>query len=241
MPPASRDNSIRTRPLFTGEYVAFSSFDRYALRALIQKIDKPWKRILEIGSWIGNGSTRTIIEMIQGRGMLYCVDHWQGNDNVPRHHELVAHFDILNTFRANVNLYGGVEFVKPLVMSSSEAAAILRDRSFDLIFIDGTHSYESTKMDIEQWLPKVVEGGILCGHDCEARAGNFDRKFLWQNRDCDTVEAQGPFPCIHPGVVLAVDEKFGSAAHLWSENVIQIEDGSHGQSTIWDFTVATLK
>lgn len=229
------------KPLFTGEYVAFSSFDRYALRALIQKINKPYKKILEIGSWIGNGSTRTIIEALQEQGVLYCVDHWQGNANVPRHHELVSQFDMLSTFRANVELYGGTGFIRPLVMSSRDAAAVLQDHIFDLVFIDGTHSYEATKLDIELWLPKVVEGGILCGRDCEARVTDFDRSLLWENRDRDAVQCQGVFAAVHPGVILAVGEKFGGSAHLWAEEMIQLEDGSSGRSTIWDFTVPGSK
>lgn len=229
------------KPLFTGEYVAFSSFDRYALRSLIQKINKPYKKILEIGSWIGNGSTRTIIEALHGQGVLYCVDHWQGNANVPRHQELVSHFDMLSTFRANVELYGGAGFIRPLVMSSGEAAAIVQNQAFDLVFIDGTHSYQATKLDIEQWLPKVVEGGILCGHDCEARVTHFDKSLLWENRHRDAVQCQGVFPAVHPGVILAVGEKFGGLAHLWAEDIIQLEDGTSGRSTIWDFTVLGTK
>lgn len=229
---------MTAKPLFTGEYVAFSPFDRCALHTLIQRIDKPYKCVLEIGSWIGNGSTRTIIETLRGQGILYCVDHWQGNANVPRHQDLLSKFDIFNTFRANVELYGGTEFAKTLIMSSSEAAAIVQDRVFDLVFIDSTHSYEQTKLDIEQWLPKVVKGGLLCGHDCEARGTNFDKGYLWENRHRDTIERAGFFSVIHPGVILAVDEKLGTLAHLWAEDIIQLEDGTSGRSTIWDFTVS---
>ena len=37
--------------------------------------------------------------------------------------------------------------------------------TFDLVFIDADHSYETTKRDIELWAPKVKPGGILGGHD----------------------------------------------------------------------------
>lgn len=35
----------------------------------------------------------------------------------------------------------------------------------DLVFIDGDHTYQQVREDIWMWLPHIVEGGILCGHD----------------------------------------------------------------------------
>ena len=224
--------------IYTAEYIAFSPFDREALRTLIRRIDQPFKRIAEIGSWMGNGSTRVFIEELQATaGLLYCIDHWQGNANVPRHQQLVSQYNILDTFRTNVESLSGAGLVKPLVMSSLEAAAILRDSFFDLVFIDGDHSYDQTASDIDVWRPKVAPGGILCGHDCEARAEDHDKDFLWENRNCDVVPAGGNFPVIHAGVVLAVGEKFGGQARLWSESIATLADGSTGRSSIWDFTV----
>lgn len=35
-----------------------------------------------------------------------------------------------------------------------------------LLFVDGGHAYGTVKRDIESWVPKIVEGGIVCFHDC---------------------------------------------------------------------------
>ena len=211
------------KPIFKGEFIAFSEFDKYALRTLIREIDKPFKRIAEIGSWAGNGSTRAIVEEIrEGGGVLYCIDHWQGNSNVQRHRDIVSKFDMFATFNANVSSYGGEEIVKPLVMSSSDAAAVIKDHFFDLIFIDGDHSYDGTISDIDLWVPKVAIGGILCGHDCEKRAETCNMDFLLSNKNMDTIEENCTSQQIHPGVILAIYNKFMGSAHLWAEDDIRL-------------------
>lgn len=50
-------------------------------------------------------------------------------------------------------------------LPSLRAAAVLPDGGLDLVFLDGDHSYDAVKADIEAWLPKVRRGGVLAGHD----------------------------------------------------------------------------
>jgi hypothetical protein len=50
-------------------------------------------------------------------------------------------------------------------MTSVEAAAQVPDHSFDFVYIDARHDYESVKEDLEAWCAKVRPGGILAGHD----------------------------------------------------------------------------
>lgn len=52
-----------------------------------------------------------------------------------------------------------------LKMFSSEAVKYIEDGSLDWIFIDGNHSYESLKEDIELYLPKIKKDGLISGHD----------------------------------------------------------------------------
>jgi len=144
---------------------------------------------------------------------------------------------MFGTFKTNVSSYEGDKVVKPLVMSSRDAVEIVRDGAFDLVFIDGSHAYDDTILDINLWLPKVAIGGILCGHDCEARPDSFNKSYLWANRNGDTVKGNDFFPRIHLGVILAVNEKFGKSSHLWAEDTITLEDGTLGKSTIWDIRV----
>jgi len=225
--------------LFSGQYVAFSPFDGHALRDIIRRVNRPGGRICEIGSWLGNGSTRTIIEEITTTGAtLFCIDHWRGSSNVSRHIDLVEKYDVFGTFRKNVAATGAEALVKPMVMSSQEAADAIKDGFFDLVFIDGHHSYDETVRDIGLWLPKVAPHGILCGHDCEGRASAFEYARLKKFRNDDTIEGNTDYPRIHPGVILAVEEIFGERARIWAETPITLASGQKGSSTIWEVPVS---
>lgn len=48
---------------------------------------------------------------------------------------------------------------------SLRASCRFEDKSFDFVFVDGSHKYEDVKADIRLWLPKVRVGGIIAGHD----------------------------------------------------------------------------
>lgn len=73
-------------------------------------------------------------------------------------------------------------------MPSEEAAKEIRNGSLFYCFIDGDHSYEGVKRDIELWLPKIKKGGWIGGHD-------YDHPML-------------------PGVKQAVDEAFEGVLEL---------------------------
>lgn len=57
---------------------------------------------------------------------------------------------------------------KILKMSSIQTSTMFDDNTFDLVYIDADHTYESVKYDLNFWYPKIKSGGIFAGHDyCE--------------------------------------------------------------------------
>lgn len=56
---------------------------------------------------------------------------------------------------------------KIMEMSSAEAAALVPDRSLDLVFLDADHSEEGVTADLNAWAPKVKPRGWLAGHDID--------------------------------------------------------------------------
>jgi predicted O-methyltransferase YrrM len=224
------------KPLFAGEYIAFSPFDRLALADLIRRAARPGCRMVEVGSWLGNGSTQVFLrELEQFPGAeFHCIDTWRGNANVQRHLDIVEQYDVFGTFLDNVARSESATKMTPTRMDSLAAAATFGSGSFDLVFIDADHSYEAVKADISAWQSKVKPGGILCGHDCELRTTPGNRPLLLANADRDVCEIEGgAFRHVHPGAILAVNEAFGGAVRLWAETLLNLADGTPGRSSIW--------
>ena len=50
-------------------------------------------------------------------------------------------------------------------VDSVTGAQATEDGSLDWVYIDGRHDYEGVLEDIQVWLPKAHQGGVLAGHD----------------------------------------------------------------------------
>lgn len=69
--------------------------------------------------------------------------------------------DKLNWYDGRANL---------LRRPSAVAASRMADESFDLVYLDGDHTYPGVTADLQAWYGKVRPGGVLCGDD-----------FTWQS------------------------------------------------------------
>jgi predicted O-methyltransferase YrrM len=61
-----------------------------------------------------------------------------------------------------------------LKMESLEAAERFENGYFDIIYIDGSHTYEAVKADLNAWWPKLKVGGVLIGDDYWEPTGVWD-------------------------------------------------------------------
>lgn len=206
-------------------------WDERALNNLLQ--NKKNLNILEIGSWLGGGSTQILARYASE---LTCVDNWKGNDTY--HHNLaIKNFSPLQVFQNNTKELNCSLIT--VIANSSQAAKLLKDNYFDFIFIDADHRYEGIKKDLELYLPKLAEGGTISGHDCEARLPNTQLLFTETDLALDAVASPiQKFIHVHPGVITAVNEKFGKELFLFSDesNAFKTDDGRVCYSTVWAYT-----
>ena len=139
---------------------------------IINRVDKnkPVFRIAEVGVWIGKTALRVLKSC--PNVFLYMIDRWcvppagdsyltSGSSMALSEKKIFD--DAYNKCMAIHNKYPDrSEIIK---MDSVESAGLYKDGFFDLVFIDGDHSYKGCKRDVKAWLPKVKNGGFMSGHD----------------------------------------------------------------------------
>ncbi|MBF0538949.1 MAG: class I SAM-dependent methyltransferase [Nitrospirae bacterium] len=179
-----------------------SQEQRIILRQLAESVAAPGCKFLEIGSWCGDSTTVIAKVAREFGGHLYCVDWWRGNVGTELV-DIASSEDVFTTFWKRITAEGLDDVVIPIRCRADLAPVILKENSFDFIFIDADHRYKQVSQDIRSYMPLVRRpGGIFCGHDCEGTIGDFDLDFLQGHKDVDFYQS------VHCGVILAVGETF---------------------------------
>lgn len=71
----------------------------------------------------------------------------------------------LQTIMTHLSKSGVAQFAEFYPMSSLDASCEFPDGYFHFVFLDSSHTYEQTKAEIRLWVRKVMDDGILAGHD----------------------------------------------------------------------------
>ena len=132
------------------------------LITLINELSINVERMVEVGSYQGE-STVIFLNNLPNLKELHAVDPWLNGyapgDVCSDEYDMKM---VENNFDVRTQNF------KNLIKHKSTSEQIVNnfeDGSLDFVYIDGDHSYESCKKDIQMWLPKVKQGGIIAGHD----------------------------------------------------------------------------
>ncbi len=183
-------------------------------------------RIVEVGSWAGWSAivwAKALVDCQQKTGEVVCVDPWVNYLDLTANHTPVYRAmaaatkrdAIVRLFYHNVRAAGHAATVHPFRGSSDRCLPLLRDTTFHLAFIDGDHSYEAVKRDLQNAGRLVAEGGLLCGDDLELQFEDLDEAKLRENLHCDYPFDPKTNQHYHVGVTLAVWEYFGRRVSAW--------------------------
>lgn len=128
---------------------------------------------LEIGSYCGKSAAYLGLGCLETGGILFSIDHHRGSEEQQPGE---AYFDpdlfdaetgLVDTFRffrrtlKDLSLKGTVV---PIVSRSAVVARAWRT-PLGLVFIDGSHTFDSARTDYEVWTPHLMPGGLLLIHD----------------------------------------------------------------------------
>ena len=145
--------------------------------------------VVEIGSYLGRSTCFLAIGAQRaGRPAVVAVDHFEGS---PEHqagksHQssvLVAEGTTYNQFLRNLERAKVSEHVKPVRSGSLEAAKNWSG-PIRLLFIDGDHSYQSSRDDFRAWSGNVESNGLVAFHDVGVWPGvtEFYKELLAEGR-----------------------------------------------------------
>lgn len=115
--------------------------------------------IVEVGSYLGR-STRALLD--HTLGVVYAIDDWKGPRDVymeKREREL-----LYGKFLHNVHEY--IASPKLVIVVCDHRKLTMSPESVDMVFLDGSHTYEDIKADIVFWKSRMTKG-LLCGHDIQ--------------------------------------------------------------------------
>ena len=144
-------------------YIMRAPFYAEGLIDMINWIDsiRPTKemRIIEIGSYVGES---TIIFADRFKEVISIdpyINDYDLNDDACS----FASFDkVYEQFIRNTL---SVPNIKSIRETSQNAFSILKDQQWDMVYIDGLHTYEGVSYDIANYKTIIKPGGFVCGHD----------------------------------------------------------------------------
>jgi predicted O-methyltransferase YrrM len=119
---------------------------------------QPGAVLLEVGSYLGASASflAAAISEIGGGGNVHCVDTWQNQAMTEGLRDTWAEF------QTNTRPYASL--IVPHRGCSVDVSKTFEEE-IDMLFLDGDHSYEGCRADVESWLPHLKPGGILVIHD----------------------------------------------------------------------------
>jgi hypothetical protein len=144
------------------------------IAALIPKRGK----YAEIGVLTGNFSS-SLMSMLKPE-KLVLIDLFQGKcQSGDQDGNNLQYFDLDESYKNLSRKYKNCDVVKLVKGDSATVLGSFDKNTFDMIYIDGDHSYEQCKRDLEAALKVCKRGGYICGHDYEMNMELAEKRYYF--------------------------------------------------------------
>jgi len=116
----------------------------------------------EIGVWYGRNSK--VMNKHLNIGRFYLIDNYVDEESkTGESYGGTIEVEKAKSYAHKSNKKGNEIWIRKASEDAVEDVDML-----DFLYIDGNHKYEYIKKDLELYYPKIVEGGIISGHDIQA-------------------------------------------------------------------------
>ena len=139
------------------------------------KYIKP-KNIIELGTHYGC-SFFAMCQSMKDNQLnikLYAVDTWEGDEQAGFYGNEV--WESVNKIKQHCFSEQNTVFMRMLF---NDAVKEFDDETFDLIHIDGLHTYEAVSEDFQNWLPKLKKDGVILFHDVNSEK-KYGTNVFWK-------------------------------------------------------------
>jgi len=136
----------------------------------------------EVGVFRGENSV-ALLEKLNLK-KLYAIDPWRNYQGYTK--------DLTEAKTQTLKRLKDYKQVQIIDTFSDQAAKLIPDNSLDFVYIDGNHTYEYAKPDIEIHYEKVKSCGVIAGHDFDwpgVTQAVFE--FCFENNYIPTVKRRG--------------------------------------------------
>ena len=134
--------------------------------------ENDYKKYLEIGLGAGTTMAYLMNHIKDPEVFFYGIDPYKAYGGL---HKRGLKFK-QEAFDANKrrveNLFWSNKRSKFYNIFAHDATERFPDNFFDIIFIDGNHTYGYVLQDLKDWYPKLREGGTFAGHDYYSKVGH---------------------------------------------------------------------